>query len=108
MKLELFDSPLEEREHPSGFGGVQKMYRFPNGYGASVVRFAMPFGSGYGSYTSDETEWELAVVKFNSETGADGFELDYGTGITDKVMGHLDAAHVEQVLQDIKRLPTKN
>ncbi len=102
--MTLFDTPLANREHPNGLGGIQRIYRFPNGYGASVVRFSMPFGRGYGSYTSNESEWELAILRFTSENGPDGFELDYETGITDDVMGHLTESQVEKVLKKIAKL----
>ncbi|WP_249182454.1 hypothetical protein [Burkholderia ambifaria] len=38
-------------------GGEQKVYRFDNGYGASVVRHQY-------SYGGDRGQWELGVVKF--------------------------------------------
>lgn len=101
--VKLFDTPVFERLHPSG-RGIQKIYRFKNGYGASVVRLDMPFGGGYASYTSNENEWELAVVKFTHKTKIH-FDLDYNTGITSDVMGHLTKPEVEKVLQKIASLP---
>ena len=69
--------PTIERPHPAGMGGTQKLYRFPNGYGASVVQF--PHSYGYGS-----GRWELAVLKITGE-GEDEFKLTYETDITDEV-----------------------
>ena len=78
-------------------GGTQRLYRFENGYGASVVRHSFSYGHNSGS-------WELAVIKFE---GSDTlkFHLDYSTPITDDVIGHLSDADVESLLEDIKNLP---
>jgi len=94
--------PNLERPHPVGFG-VQKIYRFENGYGASVVRFKCSTGD-YGSYTVDETEWELAVLRFEGKDITD-FDLEYSTPITDNVLGHLSDSEVDEILGQIERLP---
>jgi len=103
----LFNNPTLSRSHPTGTG-TQMIYKFANGYGASVVRFAMPIGRGYGSYTDNEKEWELAVLKFDknddSKNGKPKFELVYDTKITDDVMGHLLEKDVEEILLRIKKL----
>jgi hypothetical protein len=39
-----------------GLGSVQKVYKFPNGYGASVVKGSFTFGL-----------WELVMIKFDGE-----------------------------------------
>lgn len=93
--------PVVERPHGAG-NGIQKLYRFPNGYGASVVRFSMLLG-GYGSYTNNEDEWELAVVKFKGKKN-DSFELDYSTPLTGDVIGHLTDEEVQEILRKIKAL----
>ncbi len=110
--MNLFRKPLVKKPHPMGNGGIQRLYRFPNGYGASVVRFKTSWG-GYGSYTSNESEWELAVIKWDSNK-EDDFHLIYDTPITNDVIGHLkskvDACgrpSVEYYLQKIKDLPTE-
>lgn len=74
-------TPTSERNHPAGFGGVLKLYRFANGYGARVVR-------GFFSYGGDEGKWELAVIKYRSDQ-SDRFSTAYDTPITDAVMGYL-------------------
>lgn len=77
-------------------GGEQRLYRFANGYGASVIRHKISYGSEHGL-------WELAVIKF---LGAeDGFYLVYNTHITDDVIGHLTEEEVEKHLCDIVNLP---
>lgn len=84
-------------------GGVQKIYRFENGYGASVVRHAYSYGGPNGS-------WELAVLDENDD-------LCYDTEITmdnkvlaaifggSDVIGWLDEADVDVILAQIERLP---
>ena len=108
----LFDHPSISKPHPT-MKGIQKIYKFPNGYGASVVRFKLPlmpeiFGGKtlreYGSYTSNEREWELAVIKFDKKGN---WELTYDTPITNDVIGHLKKNDVEKILQKIKNLTIK-
>lgn len=82
-----------ERAHPAGMGGVQKVYRFPNQYGASVVRFM-------GSYGYDEGKWELGVVKWNGED----YRLTYDTLITGDVLGYLSDDEVNNTLKQIMEL----
>jgi hypothetical protein len=89
-------TPTVEREHPAGIGGTQKLYRFDNGYGASVVRFKYSYGYEYGL-------WELAVLKFTG-TGIGDYNLDYTTPITSDVIGHLTPDEVEQTLTLIAAL----
>ncbi len=90
---------VEERSHPAGMGGVQKLYRFPNGYGASVIRSSF-------SYGGDEGKWELGVIVWQSEAGdADyRFKLNYDTPITSDVEGHLEWLEVEELLERICNL----
>ena len=78
---------VETNQH---MGGIQKVYKFPNGYGASVVKHK-------GSYGFAEDKWELAVL---DNTG----ELCYNTNITEDVVGHLNDPEVDQLLRKIKDL----
>ncbi len=87
-------SNLEFAPHPIGMGGVRATVFFPNGYGASVVRF-------HGSYGGDEGLYELGVLK-----GRDGdWSLCYDTPITDDVEGHLTPERVTELLAQIEALP---
>ena len=88
-------------KHPN-LDGVQRIYRFDNGYGASVIRGKISDGN-YSSYTSNEKEWELAVLKFTGNDIKD-YELCYDTPITDDVVGHLAEDEVEKMLEDISKL----
>jgi hypothetical protein len=70
--------------------GVQHVYKFENGYGASVVKHDFSYGGKDGL-------WELAVL--DSED-----ELCYHTPITQDVIGYLGWQKVELYLEEIKAL----
>jgi hypothetical protein len=74
--------------------GTQKLYSFPNGYGASVVKHEY-------SYGGDKGFWELAVINNISE---DGFDICYDTPITNDVIGHLNDPEVDRLLYLIRDL----
>lgn len=76
--------------------GIQKIYRFDNGFGASVVKSQF-------SYGGDENMWELAVIYFNNDDSEE-FELTYETPITNDVIGNLSDEEVEEKLSEIKAL----
>lgn len=92
--------PLTEKPHPIG-AGTQKVYRFDNGYGASVVRFNHMGAHNYGG---ESGLWEMAVVKFKGD-GANDWDITYDTPITDDVLGWLDDDEVEAKLAEIRDLP---
>ena len=69
--------------------GIQKVYKFPNGYGASVIKHK-------GSYGYQKGLWELAVLHNG--------KLCYDTEITDDVIGHLNDPEVDRLLRMIKEL----
>ena len=74
--------------------GTQKLYSFPNGYGASVVKHEY-------SYGGDRGLWELAVINNISE---DGFDICYDTPITNDVIGWLNDPEVDRLLYLIRDL----
>lgn len=77
---------FEKKDHR--FNGVQYIFKFENGYGASVVKFDF-------SYGVDEDLWELAVLK-------DG-GLHYDNPVADgDVRGYLTDEEVEKLLEEIK------
>ena len=82
--------------HPNDSSGTQRVYRFPNGYGASVVRFRF-------SYGADRGLWELAVLKFRDSD----WDLTYDTPITNDVIGHLSESDVESTLDQIAALESE-
>ena len=81
---------LNVQVHPNGKGGIQKVYKFPNGWGASVVMFP-------GSYGFEKGLWELAVLNTNDE-------ISYDTPITSDVIGYLDDTMTGIILERIKKL----
>ena len=78
------------------FDGVQELYRFENGYGASVVRHMHSYGGPDGF-------WELGVINWAGSTRA-RWEFDYSTHITDDVLGYLTRARVDEILEEIQAL----
>ena len=85
--VERFRQYLKDTNYVNG--GVQHVYSFPNGYGASVVKHDFSYGGKQGL-------WELAVLT--------GEELCYTSGITEDVIGHLSWKNVEETLSEIKQL----
>lgn len=75
--------------------GIQKIYRFTNNYGASVVRHSRSYGHEKGL-------WELAVIKFSTP---EKWNITYNTPITDNVIGYLNKKQVQAYLQQIEALP---
>jgi len=76
--------------------GIQKIYRFDNGYGASVVKHKFSYGYNQGL-------WELAVIKF----GAARWNICYETPITGDVLGSLTDEEVDELLNKIEKLEAK-
>lgn len=79
--------------HPR-YDGVQYIFRFPNDYGASVVKCV-------GSYGGCRDYWELCVIIFDNNGR---YYLTYNTEITDDVLGWLTDAEVVEVLRKIQAL----
>ena len=88
---------------PHSFGeGLHGLCFFDNGYGVSVVRYKSTYtpNGGYSSYTSNENEWEVAIIYGNEE----GWEISYNTDITDDVLGHLTEGEVDWVMFQVQEL----
>jgi hypothetical protein len=114
----LFDQPVWVKK---GRYGIQRIYRFPNGYGASVIRIKAtpslsPFSSLFGeiegekgsylTYTRNENEWEVAVIKFKGEKNTD-WEVWHDAPFSDDDLIYLTEDKVEKILQRIKKLKPK-
>ena len=74
----------------------QWAFKFPNNYGASVIKHP-------GSYGYYEDKFELAVLKFETEEVSE-YHLCYDTPITDDVIGYLTEEEVFDRLEEIKQL----
>jgi len=115
MKIKIvknidFNKPSFRRIHPiakEGGKGTQKIWRFKNGFGASVVRFAIPKllpnhpREEIGSYGINQpNKWELGLIVFDG----DNWELCYEIKRYDDVKGYLTPKEVEIELLIIKNL----
>ncbi len=80
---------VEKFEMPE-VDGYQLVYKFDNGYGASVVKHDFSYGGKKGLY-------ELAVLDNEGS-------LCYNTGITEDVVGHLTMGEVDKLLVEISHL----
>lgn len=105
MKFGKYD--VDERQHPvakeGGGTGVQCLIFFPNGYGASIVRFRIntPFSTmPVGSYGIEHGFWELAILKGDESD----WSLTYDTPISEDVIGHLNEDEVAEYLEQIESL----
>ena len=80
------------------YDGVQRLYKFKNGYGASLVRH-------FGSYGGSKGLWEIAVIKWTEQYGgAVKWRLCYSTPITSDVIGYLEEDQVNTILSFIEKL----
>ena len=93
-----FLSTMGINKDKSNDPGTQKVYRFNNGYGASVVD-SVWIHSGLGPEGC-----ELAIVKFKDDEDHNKFERTYETEITDDVMQGLNELEVMEVLIQISKL----
>ena len=86
---------FERKEKPNLLnpleGGVQYVFHFPNGYGASVIKF-------FGSYGYDDDLWELGLLK---ETIEGKWELEYAELMGFDVSGYLTDEKVNKYLKCI-------
>ena len=96
LNHEGFEEHLPLKAGVAALDGVQYIFRFANGYGASVIKHM-------GSYGSRQDLWELAVIKFYGD-GYDDWHLNYDTPITDDVLGYLTDEDVRNHLSEIKAL----
>lgn len=78
-------------------GGIQYLAKYPNGYGASIIKHDFSYGSKQGL-------WELAVIQYDSIV-PDKWNITYDTPITDDVLGYLTEEDVDTTLKIIAALP---
>lgn len=77
-------------------GNNQIVFRFPNDYGASVIRGPYSYGGADGLF-------ELAVLKWDGNKS----ELCYTTPITNDVIGHATSEDIDNLLTQIMALPSE-
>lgn len=88
----LMNNTLFLKEKNEVHGGIQHIYTFPNGYGASVIKHK-------GSYGYAQDKWEIAPLDNNGDfIGQSIF------GWFDDVKGHLNDPQVDAILKDISNL----
>lgn len=84
-----------------GYTGIHYIFRFPNAYGASVVK-------SFGSIGYLDDMWELAVILYDEEDkqSPDEYMIVYPYPIVkhECVLGPLDDTQVREILQKIKDL----
>lgn len=78
-----------------GEDAIRYIFRFKNGYGASVIKNRCSHGH-------EDNLWELAVIVFISTRK---WHLCYDTPVTYDVEGYLSNRQVRALLKRIKRLP---
>lgn len=88
--IEEFKQYLVDEEHD--VWGHQYIFRFPNNYGASVVKNSA-------SYGHKQDLWEMALIFFDED---DDWELTYERDFDD-VKGYLTDDNVIELLEKIKR-----
>lgn len=74
--------------------GVHYLFRFPNNFGASVIKLN-------NSYGYEKDLWELGVIIFGS---CGDWDLTYDTEITNDVIGYLTDEEIRKLLDRIKGL----
>ena len=99
--LAIPDLPIEGIDVESNLhlGGERHIVRFPNGYGASVVRNRMSYGDDRGLY-------EVGVITYDRAKPSD-WDLTYDTPITDNMLGWQSVEDVAEVLLRISRLASR-
>ena len=89
-KVSFFDDDVNYGKH--------YIFKFENGYGASVIKNNMSKGF-------DKDLWELAIIKFeNPIISEKGFEIVYTTELTHTTVGDLTDKDVCEYLRKIKEI----
>lgn len=76
--------------------GVQHIYRFPNGFGASVIQTS-------GSYGGAEGLWELYMIQWWADSPT-AWDLVRNKTLFPGVLGWLDDIDLQLALEEIKAL----
>jgi hypothetical protein len=76
-------------------------YRFPNNYGATVIRHGIGGKGGY--LVFGLPNYEIVVRKYHSSNNKD-YTLDDSTSVTDDVIGWVYADEIDKHLSKIESL----
>lgn len=82
--------------------GSQAMFRFDNGYGASVVRHRGAYCDLREGHDSGTQTFEVAVTRYEDSDGS--WAITYETTITGAVLGWQTAEEVAEILRQIGEL----
>ena len=93
LNYEGFEKFLISDEPDSVLQGAHYVFKFDNGYGASVIKHIGSFG-----YQDDL--WELAVIMFDG----DDWDLCYTTEISNDVIGWQTDEDIRVLLERIQSL----
>jgi hypothetical protein len=99
MSNKLLYFPSKIRNSPIG-DGTQKLYRFDNGYGASVMRYIAP---GEHSMGYHDGLWELCILQYDPDGR---YHVVSHPDIAESgTLGFLREADVQEILKMIVKLP---
>jgi hypothetical protein len=91
--INIDDYVIHTKRKSHGHTNNQVVFKFPNGYGASLIQ-------GRYSYGGDLNLFEVAVVQFVGTV----WVICYDTEITDDVLGYLTEEEVFEALEKIYNL----
>lgn len=92
--MNIDDFVIHIKKSKDGLTHNQVVFKFPNGYGASLIQ-------GDYTYGGDQGLFEIAVLIFTPDNE---WEICYNTPITDDTLGYLTENEVLDTLQSIYNL----
>lgn len=91
-------------ERVPGIGGIQRIYQFDNGYGASAVD-ETHYGWDMHHYIGQD--YELAVIFFTKPSGWEKYKIVCDTDVTDDVERYQTWEQIQELLEKIEALPLR-
>lgn len=100
LNCEGFEEFMIDDKPNEQLGGAHYIFKFPNGYGASVIKHI-------GSYGFSEDLWELAAIKFETDLSEamhkpDDWRITHIAELDLDIEGYLTDERVRELLNDIK------
>ena len=90
------------------FDGTQRLYRFENNFGASVIRHSGSYGGNDGLHELAVIIWDpkdnITLVETDRYKRITGWTICYSTAITNDVSGYLKEDQVNTILSFIEKL----